>query len=287
MNTNSIPRSLLLPTESPLQKEQAIRDYEARRIDRIARLQARADKYGAKATGLTARAHQLASVIPFGQPILVGHYSEGRDRRYRDRIYRTFAQSHQAFQEAQTAQSQADAAADNTAIKSDDPAADDKLAEKLAALKAKHDLMRTTNRAWRSHLKGKSAALAALGFTGEKLVALEKVISERSNFNRQPHARFELTNLSATIRSTEKRLEKIKVTQATPDTTKTGNGITMEDRPAENRVRLRFPAKPDDSIRRELKRQGFRWTPSQGIYQAYRNSWSLHYANNRVMETGK
>ncbi|MEE8059026.1 MAG: DUF3560 domain-containing protein [Pseudomonadales bacterium] len=36
------------------------------------------------------RAKDMAPVIPFGQPILVGHHSEHRDRRYRDRIHNTF-----------------------------------------------------------------------------------------------------------------------------------------------------------------------------------------------------
>ena len=35
----------------------------------------------------------MASAIPFGQPILVGHHSEGRDRRYRDRIHNTFGKA--------------------------------------------------------------------------------------------------------------------------------------------------------------------------------------------------
>lgn len=35
----------------------------------------------------------MASIIPFGQPILVGHHSEQRDRNYRDRIHNTFGKA--------------------------------------------------------------------------------------------------------------------------------------------------------------------------------------------------
>lgn len=64
--------------------------------------QERADRYaerGERATGhaqaLEAEAKQRASAIPFGQPILVGHHSENRDRRDRERIGRKFDQSAQ------------------------------------------------------------------------------------------------------------------------------------------------------------------------------------------------
>jgi hypothetical protein len=45
---------------------------------------------GARVAGqaLYDDAHRMADAIPFGQPILDGHHSEGRDRRYRDRIHR-------------------------------------------------------------------------------------------------------------------------------------------------------------------------------------------------------
>lgn len=35
----------------------------------------------------------MASVIPFGQPILIGHPSEQRDRNYRDKIHNTFGKA--------------------------------------------------------------------------------------------------------------------------------------------------------------------------------------------------
>ena len=41
-------------------------------------------------------ARDMASIIPFGQPILVGHHSEKRDRNYRGRIHKKFERSFEA-----------------------------------------------------------------------------------------------------------------------------------------------------------------------------------------------
>ena len=65
---------------------------------RAAKLREWADKRTAKANALHEQAHRMAEHIPLGQPILIGHHSEGRDRRYRNRIHNTFGKSfeHQA-----------------------------------------------------------------------------------------------------------------------------------------------------------------------------------------------
>lgn len=54
---------------------------------RAIRYEERAEKAQATGEALLKTAHEMADIIPFGQPILVGHYSEGRDRRFRDRIW--------------------------------------------------------------------------------------------------------------------------------------------------------------------------------------------------------
>lgn len=70
----------------------------AEKMDRkVERAEYRAERFGTKAEkaeqtaeDLATRARDMASIIPLGQPILVGHYSEGRDRRYRAKIDNTF-----------------------------------------------------------------------------------------------------------------------------------------------------------------------------------------------------
>ena len=49
----------------------------------------RAAKARRNAAFAARKAGEMAAVIPAGQPILVGHYSEKSDRRYRERIGQT------------------------------------------------------------------------------------------------------------------------------------------------------------------------------------------------------
>jgi Domain of unknown function (DUF3560) len=43
--------------------------------------------------GYYNRSHSMTSCIPFGQPILIGHHSEGRDRRYRTKAWNMMGKS--------------------------------------------------------------------------------------------------------------------------------------------------------------------------------------------------
>lgn len=67
--------------------------YEEKQEARRARYEEKASRLRDEAHRLHDQAHEMASAIPFGQPILVGHHSEGRDRRYRARIHDTFGKA--------------------------------------------------------------------------------------------------------------------------------------------------------------------------------------------------
>lgn len=82
---------------------------------------------------------------------------------------------------------------------------------------------------------------------------------------------YKLTNLGANIRRMKDRASYIEQNRATPATTVQGMAARIEDVPQDNRIRLFFPNKPETGIRDELKHHGFRWTPSLGCWQAYRN----------------
>jgi hypothetical protein len=83
-------------------------------------------------------------------------------------------------------------------------------------------------------------------------------------------------NATARIRKLEQRIAHLKQKKSLPSSTFHGENARIEDCPAENRVRLFFPGKPDADARNELKKNGFRWSPSLGCWQAY------HRHQNRV-----
>jgi hypothetical protein len=86
---------------------------------------------------------------------------------------------------------------------------------------------------------------------------------------------FELSNNTANIRRMKTRLAIIvRAKQAKPQEVQ-GENAKYEDCPADNRVRLFFDGKPDNEIRTRLKSSGFRWAPSLGCWQAYRNDRTI------------
>ena len=92
--------------------------------DRAERQQDRADGLAAKAERQTAAAHnahqrarELADQVPFGQPILIGHYSEGRMRRHAQRIHDAMDATTAAATAAEETHRRAQLAATSTAAK--------------------------------------------------------------------------------------------------------------------------------------------------------------------------
>lgn len=273
MNDTTAPTTTE-PEFSP-ELEARIRAHEAKRANRIARLRNAADSADARGNAAWKRSDQMASVIPFGQPILVGHHSEGRDRRFRDRIHRLMYRGIEEHNKAKHLRTRAEAAEDNRAIMSDDPIADRKLAEKIAKLEAFQKRMVEVNATIRAHRtetrENQIAALVAIGCDpSEASQLLSPDFAGRIGF-----PAYALSNNSANVRRLKQRHERVSEAQATPATEIDGaNGIRFEDSPQDNRVRLYFPGKPDASVRANLKARGFRWTPTLGAWQAYRNAWT-------------
>lgn len=264
--------------------EARIRNHEAKRRARILRLHAAADRAEQRAESAIARSSSMASCIPMGQPILVGHHSEKWDRRFRDRIWRLMGRGVEESKKAQHYRTRAEAAAGNDAIMSDDPLADRKLETKIAQAEELQRRMREANSAIRRHAKAgpaaQVAALVDLGFTESQAGKL--LLPDFCGRIGFPD--YALTNNSANIRRMKQRLVHVEHLQATPTTEReNGAGIRLEDCPQDNRLRLYFPSKPAAEIRARLKRGGFRWAPSIGAWQAFRN-WNASETAKTIME---
>lgn len=167
-------------------------------------------------------------------------------------------------------------------IMAGDADAVDRLTAEIVKAEAIQASMKSANAAIRKHAKAgpdaQVAALVALGFNEARTHDLLKPdFCGRIGF-----ANFELTNNNANIRRMKERLATISKSKTTESMEIEGDGVRFEDCPADNRVRLFFDGKPSDEVRAKLKKNGFRWSPSIGAWQAYRNNWSMELAKSFV-----
>lgn len=168
---------------------------------------------------------------------------------------------------------------DLRAIMAGDADAVDRLTVKINAAEREQQAMKEANKAIRQHAKAGEAAqleaLMGLGFSESRAV---EMLHPRWG-NAQGFPSYRLTNNNANIRRMRERLEQITKAQACEVVEIEGaDGIRLEDDAPANRVRLFFPGKPAAEIRDTLKARGFRWAPTVGAWQAYRNSSTLKTA---------
>jgi hypothetical protein len=179
-----------------------------RRLARADRLEGWADSREVKADAAHAQASSMADAIPFGQPVLVGHYSEGRDRRYRDRIHSTMGRAVEHGRKADTMRSRAanirDAA--DRAIYSDDVDAVEQLEAKIAGLEAERDRIKRYNATAR---KGSPDLSILDDDQRADLVSLAGIGSAFMGKGGSFPA-YKLSNLSGVISTSRKRLESLR-----------------------------------------------------------------------------
>jgi len=245
-------------------------DFYERREARIERLRERATQKGRDADAYLARAKRMASVIPFGQPILVGHHSEGRDRRYRAKIESGFRRGFESMEEAKDLKMRAAAAADNDAISSDAPDAVDLMRAKIAEMEKEQETWKKINAALR---RKDDTALVALGLKEATIAKLK----EPDCCGRTGIPDYKLKNNNANIRRCKQRLAYLEAiaqraaaaeeSGAEPVTTEYTGDVKVVENAVENRLQILFPGKPDLKVRDALKSHGFRWAPTCGAWQ--------------------
>ena len=249
--------------------------YEMKKANRIMNLRERAERANKEADGLWKRGHDMASIIPFGQPILVGHHSEGRDRNYRKRIGRTFDKACEATQKAKDLASRAASAESNTAISSDDPEATLKLKEKIAEAERSQETMKAVNKLLKKKGGPDREGIYKLGLKDTHIDELLKPdFCGRIGF-----ADYSITNNGANIRCMKERLALLEAKRNDEETETVINGIKIVENVDENRCQMFFPGKPAEEIRASLKSYGFRWSPYNGCWQRQRSNGATYSAN--------
>lgn len=154
-------------------------------------------------------------------------------------------------------------------IMAGDADAVERLAAKLAEAEQDHANMKLVNAAHKAFLK--DPASLDTSALPDKWRAVVRAYKPVYSWEPHPIAPYQLTNSNANIRRMRERLEALQAAKQAPAGEVQGTLARVEDVPAENRVRLFFPGKPDDATRARLKAGGFRWSPTLGCWQAYRH----------------
>lgn len=247
-------------------------------MTRKERQEARAERYREYAENAAKRAtaafnasNDAVANIPLGQPIL---HSEKAHRRALERSNDAMMRSVHESEKAAYYARKAEAVENNDNIYIGDDDAIERLEEKIAKLTTLQEQMKGSNKILRnfkmSHTE-KIDAIIALGISEAKAT---RIVRENLVF-----PGYSLTNNNAKINAAKKQLEKAKSLAGKEDREYEAGDLTIEECYSENRVRIYFPGKPDDEMRENLKRNGFRWAPSMGCWQAYINRWTLRFVN--------
>jgi len=80
--------------------EEQVKRQQEKAEYRVENSEIRAEKAENRSNTLSERASDMLSVIPPGQPILIGHHSEKRDRNYREKISTTFRRAREESNKA-------------------------------------------------------------------------------------------------------------------------------------------------------------------------------------------
>lgn len=153
-------------------------------------------------------------------------------------------------------------------IKSSDSDAIEQLTAKLEKAEKLQKEMKAANAYYRKHktLKGYK------DYTDEEAAALDKAISE--SWHSVPFAPYQLTNNNAKIKNTKARiaeLERLKNEAETAAEQPKNKYNTELFEVVENaeimRLQLIFDGKPDAETREVLKKNGFKWSPSNTAWQ--------------------
>lgn len=180
-----------------------------RRLARAERLDGWAERNAERGTATVTRAAELADLIPFGQPILVDHYSARTDRNFRNRIassfdrgYATLSKADEQARRAESIRRQAE-----HAIYSDDHDACDKLRERIAHLEAQRDRVKAYNASCRKGTPDVSLLDDAQRASLESAQRWTPGFMERKRGQMPPYV---LSNLSGEIKRNRDRLAMIE-----------------------------------------------------------------------------
>ena len=161
-------------------------------------------------------------------------------------------------------------------ISADDPAAIDKLKAKLRGLEALQDKMKAVNAYYRKHrtLEGCSQLSA------EEIETLKAGMARSWRSEPKPYEGYLLTNNSAVIRQTKKRIKELSHKAETEYEGWAFEGGEVKMNREANRLQVFFDEKPDRDTCSAMRHSGFKWAPSVGAWQRQLNDNAIYAAKN-------
>ncbi len=259
--------------EQPQQQQQP--QQEARhtmtRRDQLERKLAKREQWAQGARNQAAAEHKkvddIFSVIPMGQPILVDHYSARGHINAIKKADKAMERGYEATKRAEEHESKAEGLARQleTTIFSDDENAIEKLEAKIKNLEQLQEEMKTANRIMRNVRTSdeqKAAELKKLGLSDDSIKSLLE--PPMFSYQQRGFPAYALTNNNANIRRLKERIEDIKRRQERQQAAAdTPNGVKLETFKGQwsetEYCRVTFAEKPDYSIIKDLKANGFYW----------------------------
>jgi len=206
----------------------------------------KAEKLKLESSQAFERASKLGQLVPFGQPILVGHHSEGRMRRLGEKIDSSMRNGVELESKAEYYENKADNY--SGAISSDNPEAVKLLKEKLEKLAKVQELMKVANK------------------------------KARQNGELKPYD-YQISNNNQNMASIKKRIALLEAEAAREAIADIEiNGATIHEDKDLNRLQIFFPSIPSEEVRSKLKSSGFRWSPSSKAWQAFVSRRALYSA---------
>ena len=274
-----------------MQRTKANQDFENRKEEKKERYTNLAEKNSKLSDSTFSHARKMASVIPFGQPILVGHHSEKADRNFRKRIDNNFRKS---IEQQDKADYYTDKAKNygSGGIMSDDPEAIVKLKEKILELEKSRNKYKEINKGLNKVIRKYKTIEKTSRFCSKPWkeydheaikkdfdilkIDLKKVLPELEdktvcNLLTKPEygncygiAGYQITSLTTRIREANKRIEYMKIEEVRHGFNREfSNGVKIKEE--DGRINIYFGYKPEKEIRDIIKRSpfSFKYSPSR------------------------
>lgn len=224
--------------------------YREHRQARAARLAEWADKRDAQSAAAHNAATQIRDMIPFGQPILVGHHSEGAHRRAIARMQGNMTAAVEHADKADHMRSRAaniEAQLDG-AIYDDDPDAIEQLEARIAQLEARREAIKAHNKATR----GERGCQCPTGCGCRSPYEVTRCGCEA-----HPLPSYVLSNLAGNIKRNRDRVAILRREAAKPKPE--AGAVIMRPANWPGYVEVAFGDKPARSVIDDLKAHGFCW----------------------------